>query len=846
MKFVLSALLLGCSLAGAAQAEEREVLPPGVVPDHYDLSLYPDAKALKFKGKVAISIAVETATADIVLNADGLMVDRAEIDRGGQASASYDTKLQRVTLHFAKPVAVGKHVLTIAYHGDIARSTLGFFAMDYQGADGPHRTLATNLEPAEARKLFPCWDEPALKASFAVSVDAPKAQMALSNMPVKSVKSLSPTLQRVRFADTPRMSTYLFFLGIGDYERVHRTVDGVDIGVVVKQGDAAKAAYALDEAGKILHFYNGYFGVAYPLPKLDLIAAPGQIEGGSMENWGAIFYSQHHLLFDPAKSTENDRQLVFLVVAHEMAHQWFGDLVTMSWWSDLWLNEGFARWMQSFAAEQLHPDWHVSLRAAGIFERGKHEDAIPSTHPVVQSVLTAEQAGQAFDSITYDKGAAIITMMNAWLGADPFRDGLRHYMHEHAYANTMDSDFWSALQAAAGQTLLPEVARDLTRQTGVPLVSVAAGPGGLALSESRFAEDPETIAGDSPRSWHLPVAVGDSTVMLEKSATVSAALPAVVNAGQFGYMRVLYDQGSFEALAKSYAGLPAADRLGLLNDASALGLAGYAPASRALILAKALPADADPIEQQRVVALMLQLDRYYPPGPARDAFRRFALATLDPLSEHLGTEAMSGEDGNIQTLRTALLMLRGRFGDPKVLAWARRTQASAGARRTALAILASQADITALGPLLQEARDQKEPLEKQHLFEALVEVQDPAAARTLGEAILANEAPAGTMTALIGALALNQPDVMWDLVMAHIDDPALPIARSERWRLVSHIASYSPREARIAALQAYAEKEVPVEARRPFAGSAAVIRQRLHIVAKALPEIDGWLAVQKN
>jgi len=846
MKFAVSALLLGCGLAAAAQAEDREVLPSGVVPDHYDLSLSPDAAALTFKGKVAISIAVEKATADIVLNADGLVVDRAEIDRGGPASASYDTKLQRATLHFAKPVAAGKHVLTIAYHGDVARSTLGFFAMDYQGADGPHRTLATNLEPAEARKVFPCWDEPALKATFAVSVDAPKAQMALSNMPVKSVKSLSATLQRVSFADTPRMSTYLFFLGVGDYERVHKSVDGVDIGVVVKQGDAAKAAFALDEAGKILHFYNGYFGVTYPLPKLDLIAAPGQIEGGSMENWGAIFYSQHHLLFDPGKSTENDRQLVFQVVAHEMAHQWFGDLVTMSWWSDLWLNEGFARWMQSFAADSLHPDWHVGLRAAGIFERGKHEDSIPSTHPVVQSVLTAEQAGQAFDSITYDKGAAIITMMNAWLGPDAFREGLRHYMHDHAFGNTMDSDFWSALQAAAGQNLLPDVARDLTRQTGVPLVSVAAARGGLALSESRFAEDPDTIAADSVRSWHLPVAVGKNTVMLEKTATVPAASPAVVNAGQLGYMRVLYDQASFDALAKSYAGLPAADRLGLLNDSIALGLAGYAPASRALILAKAVPADADPIEQQRVVALMLQLDRYYQPGPARDVFRRCALATLDPLSGRLGTEATAGEDGNIQTLRTTLLTLRGRLGDAKALAWARQTHSSAGTRRTALAILASQADATTLGPLLQEARDQKDPLEKQHLFEALVEVQDPAAARNLGEAILANEAPSGTMTALTGALALNQPDLVWELLMARIDDPALPIAKTERWRLAGQIAGYSQREERIAALQAYAEKNVPVEARRPFAGSAAVIRQRLHIVAKALPEIDAWLAVQNK
>jgi aminopeptidase N len=844
MKLVLSALLLGGGMAAVAQAEEREILPAGVVPEHYALHISPNASALTFKGTVKVTLDVRTATSDIVLNADGLVIDQAAIGKH-KGSASYDAKLQRATLHFAKPVPAGKQLLSIAYHGDIARSTLGLFAMDYQGADGPHRTLATNLEPADARKVFPCWDEPNLKATFAVSVDAPKTQLALSNMPVQSTRPLAGDRQTVTFAPSPRMSTYLFFLGIGDFERIHKQVDGVDVGVVVKKGDAAKGAYALDQAGQLLHFYNGYFGVDYPLPKMDLIAAPGQIEGGSMENWGAIFYSQHHLLFDPAGSTESDRQLVFQVVAHEMAHQWFGDLVTMSWWGDLWLNEGFARWMQSFAADQLHPDWHVGLRAAGIFERGKHEDAIPSTHPVVQPVLTAEQAAQAFDSITYDKGASVITMMGAWLGSDAFRDGLRHYMHDHTFGNTQDSDFWSALQAAAGQPLLPEVARDLTRQTGVPLVSVATAQGSLTLTEGRFAEDPDTIAAETPRSWKLPISVAGKTVMLEKTATVPVSGPAVVNQGQLGYMRVLYDQAAFDELAKAYAGLPPADRLGLLNDSIALGLAGYAPTSRALILVKAIPAAADPIEQQRVISFLLQLDRYYQPGPARESFRRFALAALDPLFSRLGTEPAAGEDGNVQTLRTALLTLRGRFGDAKTVAWAHQPHLG-GDKRTALAILASQADRASLAKMLQEARDLKDPLEKQHVFEALAEVQDPGAARTLAEAFLANEAPAGTLAPLVGTLALNNPDLLWDLVMAHVDDPAFPLAKIERWRLVSQIASYSQREERIAALRAYAEKTVPAEARRPFEGSAAVIRQRLHIVAKTLPEIDGWLAKQKS
>jgi aminopeptidase N len=428
----LAAVLLGMSgsaavvsIAPTADHTERELLPDAVVPVHYDLSLSPDAEALTFRGTAKITVDVRTATPHVVLNAVGLDLDHATLDASGEAIVTKDEKRGQASLSWGAPLAPGQHVVLVHYRGKIGRSTLGFFAMDYSSPDGPRRTLATNLEPAEARWLLPCWDEPGRKATFTVSVDAPRDRMALSNMPVAAVTPLSATMQRVRFAESPKMSSYLLFLAIGDFERVHRMVDGVDVGVVVKKGDAGKATYALDEAVKLLHYYDEYFAIGYPLPKLDLIAAPGQISGGSMENWGAIFYSQDHVLFDPATSTEADRQHVFLVVSHEMAHQWFGDLVTMSWWDDLWLNEGFARWMQTYAADDLHPEWETGLQAASIFERGKEADSVPSTHPVVQEVLTTAQAAESFDDITYAKGAAVIAMINAYVGRNPFRDGVR-------------------------------------------------------------------------------------------------------------------------------------------------------------------------------------------------------------------------------------------------------------------------------------------------------------------------------------------------------------------------------------------------------------------------------------
>ena len=528
--------------AAASVASNREVLPGTVTPTHYDLLVSPDAEGLTFRGRVAISADVKASVQDIVLNAVGLVFDRVRIDGEGALTVKEDLRLGRETLHASHPIAAGQHTVTIEYHGKIGRSTSGFFAMDYAGPAGSRRTLATQFEPAAARQLFPCWDEPALKATFSLMVDAPKDRMAVSNMPVAEITPLSGTTQRVRFAETPKMSTYLLFLGVGDFERIHKSVDAVDVGVVFKRGDAEKAAYALDQAGQLLHYYNNYFGTPYPLPKLDLIAAPGTV--GSTENWGAIYFAQAQLLIDPGASTEEDRQQVFLVVSHEMAHQWFGDLVTMTWWDNLWLNEGFATWMQSYAADELHPDWKTGLRALSIFERGKQEDAIPSTHPVVQTVLTADQASQAFDRITYSKGAAVITMLNAYVGRDAFREGVRRYMLEHAFGNTVDSDLWSVIHGAAGRSIL-DIERDLTRQEGVPLIRVSDPGATTVLSEGRFAADPTTLAKTAAQTWRLPITVASLADGESQSKILSTPTrfvlrsPALVNVGQTAYARVL-------------------------------------------------------------------------------------------------------------------------------------------------------------------------------------------------------------------------------------------------------------------------------------------------------------------
>jgi aminopeptidase N len=835
------------NVGGDRDHPTREVLPDTVVPTHYDLALAPDARALTFRGKVTIAITVRAATADVVLNAVGLAFEHARVDAGSSdAVVTLDDKLERAKLHFGAPLSPGSHVLAIDYTGKIGHTTLGFFAMNYASPAGPRRTLATNFEPAHARQLLPCWDEPARKATFTVTVDAPKDRMVVSNMPAAETTVIGPTLQRVRFVETPRMSTYLLFVAVGDFERIHKAVDGIDVGVVVKRGDTAKAGYALEQAARLLQFYNGYFNIRYPLPKLDLVAAPGSIQGSSMENWGAIFYSQTDLLFDPAKSTESDRQRVFLVVSHEMAHQWFGDLVTMAWWDDLWLNEGFARWMQTFAADELHPEWQTGLQAASIFELGKRADAVPSTHPVVQEVFTAAQAEQAFDYITYDKGAAVITMIAAYVGRDNFRDGVRRYMREHAYGNTVDSDLWSIMQQAVGKPILA-IEHDFTRQVGVPLVRVAATATSTRLSEGRFAEDPATISGEAPQKWRLPLVVGPVTgpgkTLLLDGATTLEAGPLLINMGQTGYARVLYDN-SFEALAAHFAKLAPMDQLGLLNDASALGNAGYAPADRLLTLLSALPAEANPVVWIRVIRLLDALDLHYTDTPQRAAYRTFALRLLAPLAARLGAEPAANESSNVAVLRTDLAEAQATCGDAAVISHARKTfdshRGTAAERRTALSVLAAQADMATFDALLDDAR-RADPLEKEHIFDALSNVSDPVLARRMVDIALGDEVPAGSSPTLLSRLARKHPDMVWQVVAPRLDDPTLHLDRPERWELAATIAASSADPARVADLQDYESRSVPADSRRPLLAAEAAIRENQRMAARVLPQLNAWI-----
>src|SRR5262249_7274708 len=361
-----------------------------------------------------------------------------------------DTAAETATLIFPQPLAAGHHKLRVSFAGHINKFGRGLFYVDYPTEHGMKRMLSSHLEPADARRIFPCWDEPAFKASFALPVPVPRTHLAVSNVPVAQEEPVTPSLKRVAFAATPKMSSYLFVPTTGELERLTAQADGVTVGVVTTTGKRAQGRFALDSAVDLLRYFNDYFGVKYPLPKLDLIAVPGGF-GGAMENWGGITFFESPLVFDPATSAATARRGIFSILAHEMATQWFRNIVSMGWWDTLWLNEGFASWMQAKSAENFYPQWRTWINGSEQNQFAINLDARRSSRPIQQPIANETEAMAVFDGIPYSKGQAVIRMLEHYLGETGFRDGIRKYMAENAYGNTTTANLWQGLEAAPGQ-----------------------------------------------------------------------------------------------------------------------------------------------------------------------------------------------------------------------------------------------------------------------------------------------------------------------------------------------------------------------------------------------------------
>jgi aminopeptidase N len=853
---------------------ERNQLSPCVAPEHYDLFIRPDPRffvspnlLLQFEGSVSIKIRISEPTSEVTLNAAELRLHHAILDGEESAAIISNEQGQTATLVFERPIAAGTHALSIDYSGRIYFGAQGLFVSEYDTREGRKRLLLTQFEPGDARRFIPCWDEPARKATFTVAVEAPKDKLVVSNMPIEVVSELDDERQYVRFRKTPKMSSYLLFLCIGDLERVTAVSGATILSLVAKKGSAKDGTFALESAGKLLAFYNEYFGVPYPLPKLDMIAAPGAGGFSAMENWGAILYFEDQLLLNPEWSTESNRQRVFVVIAHEMAHQWFGDLVTMDWWDNLWLNEGFASWMESKATDHFYSDWVNWLQSEFDLQRAMRQDAKRTTHPVVQPVVSVEQA--AFDDITYRKGRAVIRMLENYVGPTAFRDGVQNYMKRYAYKNTVTNNLWDELEKASGKKI-KEMAAEFTTKPGIPLIVIenaAAGADGVAVDvrQKRFAVDE---SASEPIEWTVPVYAspagsaaapvlrfvkGDQTTRI----SVPGPPPIKLNAGQTVYCRINYGSAFLE-LAKAFDRISPADQLGLLNDAWALGEAGVAPISDYLDLTLKLAPATDRFVCRQIIETLLTVDSLYVPGSKRDALRSYARKLLKPVLSSIGWDREGTEHSNETVLREYLIAGLAQLDDQEVKVEAdKRFRTFAGPpvksealpaiiRRPVAQAVAFGADNDLYDAMHGLAKSTTDSFGKDQLFVALALAGKESLARRSLDIALSDDPTKTTGPKMIERVAAGHPDLAWRFALEHLKEINERLDDLQRFKFVPGLTATSRSPKVLEELQHYIAEKVPELARKSVERFAADLKFRLQVAERLPSEIDKWVAGQRD
>jgi len=841
-------------------------LPKTVVPSAYRLDIVPDLDKLTFTAKEEIDIAVAKATDAITLNQHDLAIAAVALkgEDGAKATVTLDEKAQTATFKFPHPLPAGPHTLTVAYSGPITAQPAGLYYNDYDVAGAHKRMLVTQFEATDARRMFPGWDEPAFKTTYTLSVTVPQSFRAISNTPVAHEEPAGGA-KKVTFGTTPKMSSYLVVLVAGELDRINQKAADADIGVETIAGKAEQGRYALDAAAKILPYYNDYFGVKYPLPKLDLIAIPGNFSAGAMENWGGITYIDDALLFDPKTSSEGTRQAIFSVVAHEMAHQWSGDLVTMAWWDNLWLNEGFASWMNSKAADHFNPEWKVWLRSHAETDQAMDADSRRTTHAIQQPINEESEADSAFDDITYLKGQAFLRMIETYLGEDTFRDGMRRYMAAHAYSSSTTADLWAAMEAASGKPV-KQIAAAFTEQPGIPLVDVKTDCKGgetvATLTQGRFTiNDPKA----AKLTWQVPVAIGlvgdaqpESVLLGAKPETVKFAgcgEPVKANMGDVGYYRVQYDAANLKALSADYKQMTAADRVNLLGDIWAMAQAGRETPDKFLELTKQLSGETELVVWTQVLGSLREIDVLERGSPDQPAFRAYARGLLNPVLARVGWDTRPDDTPDVVLLRGSLIRTLGRFEDPAVVAEARKRFAAFVADQSTLSPSLQDAVLSVVGyGADKKIYDQLRELGRKadstetvlRYYNALGGAHDPALiAETVGIAET-DEITAGRVNRFIGAAAYSSdnPELVWKLFLSKRKAVLKKLTPMQASGVLPDIAGASSDPAIGKELEALPESNISSGARRDAEKAVEDIGFKAGFKARLVPAVSNWLKGQ--
>ncbi|MGJ7917702.1 M1 family metallopeptidase [Massilia sp. LXY-6] len=833
-------------------------LPKNVIPLEYQAHLAPDIDANTFRGNETIEIEVLKPTSTIMLNAAALEIDSASLTGKGIEALALapvlDDKQETLSFTLPRELVPGRYRLDLTFRGKINREGRGLFYVNYQAGKADKKLIATTMEPTDARRMLPTWDEPAFRAKFRLSVDLPAGLKAYSNTPVDQQAAIAGGKQRISFKPTPKMPSYLVVLAAGEFERISAKQDGVEIGVVTTEGKKDRGAFALGASRDLLHFYNNYFGLPYPLAKLDQIAIPNGFNG-AMENWGAIVYNENTLLYDPKSSPEHVRQMTFSVNAHEMAHQWFGNLVTMAWWDNLWLNEGFASWMASKATDHFHPEWRPYLANIGDRERVMNLDARKTTHPIQTPVETEAQAADAFDDITYEKGQAFLRMLEAYLGEDAFRKGIRAYMAKHQYSNTTSADLWTALEQASGKPV-GKLAADWTTQPGFPLIKVAQaceeGKRKVTLSQQQFRLDEPATEN---RLWNVPLQVGTvngkALTTLLTGASTRVTLPGcegtlVVDPHSVGYFRIQYDRASFDALAGQTARLPDATRLKLLNDTWTHVTAGSMPLDPWLTLAGELRDDPRLAVWEAILSDLNFLDALARGEPEGPAVLRFIVGFVRPKMARLGWDEKPGESAEDAQLRALLAGALARAGDEEAIAQARsrfqrwlKEPAAVSPAMIGFVLSAAgrYADAPAFAAIEERMQRTQNNEERARLLGAMIQAQDPALADRALRMALAPSTPPTMVARIVQGVGREHLDQAWNFAVANREQLMKTQDAVSRNRAFPGIVGASSNARDAQRMEDFVrqnfEADAQVEAQRVASG----IRVRAAQKARLLPQV---------
>ncbi len=870
MRYTLYLAASVVALATAAHAEapfdfDRAPgkLPKVVVPDTYAIDITPDLTKLTLTGTETINLTVRQPTDSMTLNQAGLKLISATLEDGAAATMTQDEKQQTATLKFSKPVAAGKHVLKITYTGPIPETPNGIYYDDYKDPAGAKkRMLVTQFEVADARRMFPGWDEPAFKAKFQLSVTLPKDLAVVSNMPIATTTPVGADQKHVAFMQSPRMSTYLLALVAGDMSALEGEAGGTKMHAWAPTGEQDQGAYALSAEKSILPFYDAYFGVKFPLPKLDMIAIPGNYEAGAMENWGAITYIDNAMLFDPRTSSPATRESIYYVVAHEMAHQWSGDLVTMGWWDNIWLNEGFATWMGYKATDHFNPEWQIWPRQHQSREQAMAQDAAPTTHPIQQVIHDESEANSAFDGISYQKGEQIIRMVEDWIGPDVFRSGMRAYMKAHQYGNATSADLWAALGAAAHRDVA-HVAAGFTEQPGIPLVHVAracdGGQAKITLTQDRFTiHDPHP----KPETWTIPVTLGGPGVKTQRVLLADAPQTlsfsgcdagVKANLGEDGYYRSAYDAESLKALQGVLPKLASVDRANLLGDQYALFVGDRAPLSDYLNLLPALKTETSSAVWQDTLSHLRSLDRALEGSDVQAAYDTFAIGVVQPEFARLGWDAKKGESFLDSALRPDVIAALGRFGDKAVIAEANTRFAAflkdpaslpPALREPVLDIVGHHADQATYDTLKKLGIAATSTEEKLRYFGAMASATDPALMQQTVAFATSGEVPNGRITMMIyqASSSSGKPEALYKMVEPHEAEFAARMPQDGLGPTVLVAAaagSSNPETAKT--LLAAKSSQASIGSKIWAARVAGMIGENADLRARAVPVVAAWL-----